>query len=39
MSAFYILFSFLVCASHKKPKKLTDFDCLYIKNYFEPLNE
>ena len=28
-------FAFLVCAFHKEPAELSDFDLLYLKNYFE----
>ena len=28
-------FAFLVCAFHKEPIELSDFDLLYLKNYFE----
>ena len=33
--AFNMLFAILVCASYKKPIVTSDFDRLYLKNYFE----
>ena len=29
------IFTVLVCASHKEPLVVTNFDRLYLKNYFE----
>ena len=31
------IFRVLVCASHKEPIVASDFDLLYVKNYFEVL--
>ena len=32
---YVVFFEVLVCASHKEPIAVTDFDRLYFKNYFE----
>ena len=29
------IFAILVCTFHKEPIELSDFDLLYLKNYFE----